>query len=120
MTCYNRNVTRYFQMVGEQGDYYDLKDGAEFSDWLEYFTEGILDELKRVQKTLPAGQPRLDPHHRLVLDYIAERGSITQKEFGQISGRSLASRKNDFARLLELGLIRQVGGGRSVHYVLRE
>lgn len=114
---YNRNVTKYFRMVGEQGDYYDLSDKIEFSDWLEYFAEGILDELKRVEKTLPIGQPRLEPHHRVILDYIAEHGSITQKEYGVMSNRSLASRKNDFARLLELGLIRQVGGGRSVHYV---
>lgn len=117
---YNRNVTRYFQMVGEQGDYYDLKAGAEFSNWLEYFAEGILDELKRVQKALPQKQPRLEPHHRLILDYIEAHGSITQKEYSGMSDRSLASRKNDFARLAELGLIRQVGGGRSVHYVLTE
>ncbi|MCF6234751.1 MAG: Fic family protein [Rhodobacteraceae bacterium] len=114
---YNRNVTRYFRMVGEQGDYYDLKGGAEFSNWLEYFAEGILDELKRVQKSLPAGQPRLELHHRLILEHIAEHGSITQREYGQISGRSVASRKNDFARLVELERIRQVGGGRSVYYV---
>jgi len=117
---YNRNVTRYFQMVGEQGDYYDLNGGAEFSNWLEYFTEGILDELKRVQKTLPQQPPRLEPHHRLILDHIDAHGSITQKEYGDISDRSLASRKNDFARLVELGLIRQVGGGRSAHYVPAE
>ena len=117
---YNRNVTRYFKMVGEQGDYYDLKGSAEFSNWLEYFAEGILDELKRVQKTLPQKQPRLEPHHRLILDHIEAHGSISQKEYGEISNRSLASRKNDFARLIELGLIHQVGGGRSVHYVLPE
>ena len=117
---YNRNVTRYFQMVGEQGDYYDLKGSAEFSNWLEYFTEGILDELKRVQKSLPQRQPRLEKHHRLILDHIEAHGSITQKEYGGISNRSLASRKNDFVRLLELGLIHQVGGGRSVHYILPE
>ena len=115
---YNRNVSRYFQMVGEHGDFYDLEGGSEFSAWLEYFAEGILDELKRVQKSLPAEQPRLEPHHRLILDHIENHGSITQREYGETSGRSLASRKNDFARLVELGLIRQVGGGRSVHYVL--
>ncbi len=114
---YNRNVSRYFQMVGEQGDYYDLEGGAKFSTWLEYFSEGILDELKRVQKSLPSEQPRLEPHHRLILDHIENHGSITQREYGEMSSRSLASRKNDFARLVELGLIRQVGGGRSVHYV---
>jgi len=70
-----------------------------------------------VQKTLPQEQPRLEPHHRLILDHIKAHGSITQKEYGGLSGRSLASRKNDFARLVELGLIRQVGGGRSVYYV---
>ncbi|XP_051912378.1 protein adenylyltransferase FICD-like [Hippocampus zosterae] len=117
---YNRNVTRYFQMVGEQGDFYDLTGGADFSVWLEYFAEGILDELKRVQKTLPAQQPRLEPHHRLILEHLESHGSITQQEYGGISNRSLASRKNDFARLVELGLIRPVGGGRSIHYVLAE
>jgi len=117
---YNRNVTRYFKMVGEQGDYYDLKGSAEFSNWLEYFAEGILDELKRVQKTLPQKQPRLEPHHRLILDHIEAHGSISQKEYGELSDRSLASRKNDFARLVGLGLIRQVGGGRSVYYILPE
>ncbi len=32
-------------------------------------------------------------------------------------GCSLASRKNDFARLVGLDFIRQIDGGRSVHYV---
>ncbi len=79
---YNRNVTRYFRMVGEQGDYCDLEGSSEFSNWLEYFAEGILDELKRVQKMLPQKQLRLEPHHRLVLDHIEARGSITQQEYG--------------------------------------
>lgn len=115
---YNRNVTRYFQMVGEQGDYYDLGTAARFSDWLVYFAEGILDELKRVQKSLPIHRPRLEAHHQVLLDAIAENGSITQREYGEISNRSLGARKNDFAYLLEQGLIKQVGKGRSVHYVL--
>lgn len=114
---YNRNVTRYFKMVGEQGDYYDLGSKARFSDWLEYFAEGILDELKRVQKSLPSRTIRLEPHHQILLDTIAANGSITQREYGALSNRSLAARKKDFAHLLELGLIEQVGKGRSTHYI---
>lgn len=114
---YNRNVTRYFQMVGEQGDYYDLGSKARFTDWLEYFAEGILDELKRVQKSLPTRPARLEPHHQLILDHIKAHGSITQREYGAISSRSLAARKQDFAHLIELGLIEQVGKGRSTHYL---
>jgi Fic family protein len=114
---YNRNVTRYFQMVGEVGDYYDLQDGAEFSNWLEYFAEGILDELKRVQKSLPDRPARLEPHHQSILAHIGQNGSITQREYGTISNRSLAARKKDFGRLVALGLIEQHGSGRSSHYL---
>ena len=114
---HNRNVTRYFQMVGEQGDYYDLGSKARFSDWLDYFAEGILDELKRVQKSLPTRSVCLEPHHQILLNYFEEHGSITQREYGAISNRSLAARKKDFTHLLELGLIEQVGKGRSIHYV---
>ena len=114
---YNRNVTRYFQMVGESGDYYDLKEKTDFSNWLEYFAEGILDELKRVQKSLPEKSFRLAPHIETILKFIDQHGSITQKEYGLISNRSLAARKKDFAKLIDLGLIRKEGGGRSVYYV---
>jgi len=49
---YNQNVTRYFQNVGLMGNYYDLKDDMDFTPWLEYFTDGIIDELLRVKKEL--------------------------------------------------------------------
>lgn len=114
---YHRNVTQYFAAVGEQGDYYDLYDQMDFTFWLEYFADGILDELKRVQKTLPASSPRLEPHHQQVLDFITQHGSLSQREYGQISGRSLAARKQDLARLLDLDLIRKIGTGRATYYV---
>ncbi len=118
---YNHNITRYFKAVGLEGDYYDLKDGIDFSAWLEYFTDGILDELRRVRKTLPeqtGERPRLEPHHKQILDYIKKHGSITQREYGCISSRSLASRKLDFDKLLKLNLIKAKGTGRGTYYVL--
>ncbi|MBQ0806626.1 MAG: Fic family protein [Porticoccus sp.] len=120
---YNRNITRYFKTVGLEGDYYELKDSIDFSAWLEYFAEGILDELRRVIKILPEQsqaklRPRLEPHHQQILDYIHERGSITQREYGAITGRSLASRKLDFEKLIQLNLIEAKGVGRGTYYVL--
>ena len=117
---YNRNVTRYFQMVGERGDYNEIADGIDHSDWLVYFAEGMLDELKRVQKSLPPRQPRLQAHHRKILDFITEHGSITQRDYGTLTTRSLAARKNDFAHLVEQGMIRPVGSGRSRAYVVSD
>jgi len=118
---YNRNITRYFKTMGLEGDYYDLKDDIDFSVWLEYFAEGILDELRRVIKMLPEqsrAKPRLEPHHQQILDYIDERGSITQREYGDISDRSLASRKLDFGKLIQLSLIEANGVGRGTYYLL--
>ncbi len=37
---YNQNITHYFDIVGERGDYYDLRKSMDFTLWLEYFTEG--------------------------------------------------------------------------------
>ena len=117
---YNRNITRYFKAVGLEGDYYDLAKEIDFSEWLEYFADGILDELRRVRKNLPeqsSAKPRLEPHHQQILDYIAAHGSITQREYGGISSRSLASRKIDFDRLVKLSLIEVKGTGRGTYYV---
>lgn len=118
---YNRNITRYFKMGGLQGDYYDLKDNIDFSAWLEYFAEGILNELRRVIKILPEqsqAKPRLESHHQQILDYTHQRGSIAQREYGDISDRSLASRKLYFEKLIQLNLIEVNGLGRSTYYVL--
>ncbi len=50
---YNRNVTNYFSNVGVLGNYYDIVDSIDFTNWLEYYTDGIIDELLRVKKLLP-------------------------------------------------------------------
>jgi Fic family protein len=116
---YNQNITRYFKAVGLEGDYYELEETIDFTKWLEYFADGILDELRRVRKALPASleqQPRLESHHRQILKYIDEHGSITQREYGAVSSRSLASRKLDLEKLLDLDLIEAKGIGRGTYY----
>ena len=73
-----------------------------------------------MRKALPEKskvKPRLEPHHRKILDYVEEHGSITQREYGSISSRSLASRKLDFDKLRKLDLIEAKGTGRGTYYV---
>ncbi len=116
---YNRNVSRYFQMVGASGNYYDLAGELDFTPWLEYFAEGILDELQRVGKEL-AGQrtpeTNLNPHDRLILAHIDAHGYITDKEYARLTERAKATRTLDFNRLIQLGLIKRLGSGRNTHY----
>ena len=68
------NVSLYFQEVGLLGNYYDIKDGLDFTAWLEYFTDGIIDELLRVSKELDKNaispSAELKDYHKIILDYI--------------------------------------------------
>jgi Fic family protein len=117
---YNKNVTKYFLTVGELGDYYEIADQIDFTPWLEYFTEGIIDELLRVQKTLSE-----IPHHALntlsqhqvkILEYLQNNESITDRQYSQITKRAKATRTQDFKKLLELGLLRRKGKGKNTYY----
>ncbi|OGY23466.1 MAG: hypothetical protein A2172_04585 [Candidatus Woykebacteria bacterium RBG_13_40_15] len=121
---YNRNVTRYFQTVGEFGNYYDLLDKIDFTPWLEYFTEGIIDELLRIQKLLPevgiSPETKLQTYHLKILGFIGEKGFITDSDYAQLGTRAKATRALDFQKLLELGLIERKGKGKATYYILRE
>ena len=121
---YNNNVTKYFQTVGEFGNYYDLADKIDFTGWLEYFTEGIIDELLRVQKLLPgvsvSPESQLKPYHVKILEYIQEKGFIADRVYAKLVTRAKATRALDFQKLIELGLIERRGKGRATYYILKE
>ncbi len=121
---YNNNVTKYFQMVGEYGNYYELVNKVDFTDWLEYFTEGIIDELLRVQKLLPdvgtTPETQLQPFHLRMLKYIQKNRFITDKNYSQLTNRAKATRALDFQKLIDLGLIERKGKGKATYYILKE
>lgn len=121
---YNKNVTKYFQIVGEFGNYYELEKNIDFTHWLEYFTQGLIDELLRVQKLLPkiAVNPKseLQSYHLKILDFIAEKGFIANRDYAKLSNRAKATRALDFQKLIGLKLIERKGKGRATYYVLKE
>lgn len=119
---YNKNITKYFQTVGESGNYYELIDKVDFTNWLEYFTEGIIDELLRVQKILPgvgiSPETQLKPYHLKILEFIKEKGFITDRDYAKLVTRAKATRALDFQKLISLGLIEKKGKGKATYYVL--
>lgn len=121
---YNQNITKYFSKVGMLGNYYDFKDNIDFTEWLEYFTGGIIDELLRVSKELKNAaitpDAVLKPYHQQILDRIAEHGFITDKEYGAITDRAKATRSLDFNKLIEKGLIERFGKGKGTYYKARK
>lgn len=117
---YNKNVTRYFQTVGEYGNYYELIDKIDFTSWLEYFTQGIIDELLRVQKLLPkrtlTPQDKLQSYHLKILKFIQERGFIADRDYRKLTSRAKATRTQDFNKLISLSLIERKGKGKATYY----
>jgi len=121
---YNKNVTKYFETVGEYGDYKELVASIDFTSWLEYFTDGIIDELLRVQKLLPkvGNSPvtSLESYHQSILTFIRENGFIRDRDYAKLTDRAKATRALDFQRLLDLGMITRKGKGRSTYYQFKE
>jgi Fic family protein len=121
---YNNNITKYFQNVGLIGNYYDIQENIDFTSWLEYFTDGIIDELLRVRKELdkikitPDG--KIQPYHQLILDYIKENGFIKDSNYAKITKRARPTRYIDFEKLIALELIERQGKGKNSYYVFKK
>lgn len=120
---YNRNVGKYFQEVGVEGNYYDVAADVDFTKWLEYFTDGIIDELLRVEKELAGATVTplntLKPHHVTLIDHIKQYGFITDAEYARLVNRAKATRSLDFRKLLDMEILERFGKGKSTHYKLK-
>lgn len=120
---YNQNVSQYFQNVGVRGNYYDIHAQVDFTPWLEYFTDGIIDELLRVSKILKISaitpETILHTHHKIILNHIKKHGFITDRIYSTLTPRAKPTRNQDFNRLIELGLIERIGKSKATIYKLK-
>src|SRR3989338_3631515 len=120
---YNQNVANYFENVGLLGNYYDLKDHIDFTPWLEYFTDGIIDELLRVggelAKSGTTPEDTLESFHKAILDHIAKHGFIADRDYAKLTSRARPTRNLDFKKLIKLGLIEKQGKGKATFYCRR-
>ncbi len=120
---YNRNVSKYFEQVGLRGNYYDTKSKIDFTEWLEYFTGGIIDELLRVTKELAritiSPETSLANHHKAIIKYIEKHSYINDKLYASLTERAKATRSLDFKHLIELAVIEKHGRARATYYKLK-
>jgi Fic family protein len=121
---YNRNVSKYFEMVGERGDFCDLRDQLDFTPWLEYFCEGVVDELQRVEKVLVENAPatpleELNSDQVKILTYLQKRDFVRDREYAKLTDRAKATRALDFKKLVDLGYLEREGAGPSTFYRLK-
>ncbi|MGI5827372.1 MAG: Fic family protein [Patescibacteria group bacterium] len=120
---YNQNVSRYFQEVGVWGNYYEIKDKIDFTSWLEYFTDGIIDELLRVIKELEkekiSPESELKEYHLKIIAHIKKKGYIADRDYAMLTKRAKATRNLDFRKLIASGIIEKIGRGKATYYKLK-
>jgi Fic family protein len=121
---YAQNPGRYRQMAGSLGNYAEIRDQIDFTPWLEYFSEGLADELAQLKQRLerasitPESTPQ--PVHQVILAWIDQHGYISDKDYAKLTTRAKATRALDFKRLQELHLIERKGHGKNTYYVLAQ
>ncbi len=120
---YNKNISQYFEYVGLKGNYYDINATIDFTEWLEYFTDGIIDELLRVKKELESignTSSHLEKHHIELLLLLLKRGTLTDREYTKHTDRAKPTRNTDFNKLINLGLIERKGKGKASYYIFSD
>ena len=65
-------------------------------------------------------RPNTTANDRLIIEYINKNSAINRSEAKVLLGIGETKIKEIFNDLIEKGLIRRVGAGRSTHYVLKE
>jgi predicted HTH transcriptional regulator len=97
--------------------------------WLEYFTDGVAVSIKEVRDRVlglskdvkflkERGQIALNDRQMRIVARIMDKGQITNRDVREIFEISNRAALDEISKLLELGVIKQVGKGRGVHYVL--
>ncbi len=85
--------------------------------------DGIVDELLRVKKELEketfSPDSILKVYQQKIIDFIKEKGFITDKDYSQITKRAKATRNLDFRKLIKLGTIKKFGKGKATYYKLK-
>jgi Fic family protein len=113
---------RYYSLLGYLGEAPAADSHVDCSEWLEFFAESLLRELRRIveQYLRRRDCPVLEPHLRRIIDYLERCGSVSLRDYSMISLRSLSALQIDFDNLLRLGLIESMGRGQGCYYVLAE
>ena len=118
---YNKNVGKYFASIGLSGNYYEIVDTVDFTEWLGYFTDGIIDELLRVKKELDksSADPSVGmrPEYDIILKYMTKHGGMTDRQYSALTSRAKATRALDWKKMIVMGLIERKGKGRNSYYV---
>ena len=116
-------------------DYYAALESAEAGDltqWLEYFTEGLMVEITRIKEKVQRlsvdlklkgkmGQISLNERQLKLVEYMEDYGQVRNENFRSILAMvSDDTILRDLKDLMKKGLVVKRGSTKSAEYVLRK
>ncbi len=115
---YARNLADYYKAltVGPSHNYYEGRKGADITEWVEYFCDGVASSFENVRRraqeaagTGAADQSavlrRLDPRQRKALELFRQSTVITSRDLEALFGISQRAARNLLTAWVEQGFI---------------
>jgi Fic family protein len=102
-------------------------NNGDITQWLEYFTTGILssveearDAVLKVSSKRKNGQAQiaLTSRQMQMVEFINAHGKVTNKDLQGLFNISAQAVHKELVKLVELKVIKPVGEGRALHYIL--
>lgn len=126
---YNKNRQDYYNALA-YGWEQEFKDGADLTDWLEYFMAGFLVEARKVaQKIQSLGMAKthdkaqtvyLDPDEVKIMDYLATAHQFKSEDIMKLLNIAKRTAQLKLKGLVEKGVIKSEGKGPATSYVSSE
>jgi Fic family protein len=122
---YNRERTAYYDALHRADVAVTGEAERDVTAWLEYFTTGMLTEAARAESRIreelarrgPASL-RLSETQQTIVRIIQEKGAAKMVDFAAVLPISERGIRKAAQRLVELGVLEQVGSKRGAYYRL--
>jgi len=85
----------------------------DITEWLEYFTSGVAHSVNEAKKEVA-----LTSRQMKIIEYIDINGKVTNKDLQGLFKISAQAIHKELAKLVKLKVIKPVGEGRALHYIL--
>ena len=102
-------------------------NNGDITHWLEYFTTGILSSVEEAKDAVlkvsskrknDQAQIALTPKQMKIVEFININGKVTNRDLQGLFKISAQAVYKEIVKLVELKVIKSVGEGRALHYVL--
>ena len=104
------------------------KEKRDLTKWLQYFTSGVLFSVNEVKdavarlgskaKRKAGAQVELSTRQMKIVEHVTFHGKVTNKDLQALFKISAQAVHKELVKLTELNVIKSVGKGRSVQYIL--